>query len=487
MRQAFWLACCPLIPPAWLELCWGDLQLDSRQIASGDIFIALPGATHDGRTFIDQALQQGAIAIIQAGAVNAWHEQRGILYVTVPDLAQRLGALASSYYHYPSQHLQIHAITGTNGKTSCSHFLAQALTLLGFKTAVIGTLGSGQLGQLSPLLNTTPDAVTLQRLLAAFVAQGIRHVTLEASSIALVQGRLQGCHIASAILTNLTRDHLDYHGDMETYGQAKALLFAEPGLQRVILNADDPFHRRCEAVVLPMVTIRHYAVTNSAATLTAQVWPRGVTSSGLSMHLVYQGQRIVLHSALMGAFNVYNVLAVAVTLLDMGVNFADLARLLAPLAPVAGRLQSVTYPDKPLVVVDYAHTPAALAEALDSVRPYVRGVLWCVFGCGGNRDVGKRSQMGKLAASKADKLVLTDDNPRFEASDVILAAIESGIPNGKDYRIIADRKQAIAYAITHADSGDVILLAGKGHENSQQIGAVHHPFDDVLVAKEYLR
>lgn len=488
MRRAFWLnlADGAAFHAAVSTRVWGDLTLDSRRVRRGDIFIAIPGAQCDGRDFIPAALQQGAAAILQPGQAFTWHWQNDCCVVTVPDLSPRLGDLAACYYHHPSQHLHLHAITGTNGKTSCSHFLAQALNLLGHKAAVVGTLGYGFLDDLIALDNTTPDAVTLQRLLAELLSQGATHVVMEASSIALVQGRLNGCRIESALLTNLTRDHLDYHGDMAHYAAAKVLLFQHPQLQRVILNADATFSARCVAVVPKSAVVAYYTcqAPQDPQQLSAVVMPQ--THWGLTMAWQYRGQQVVLDSPLLGTFNVENLLVIALVLLDLGVAFTDLPAVLSQIHAVPGRLQTLGGGTAPWVVVDYAHTPDALAQVLASLRPYARSKLWCIVGCGGQRDRGKRPLMARIAALGADETVLTDDNPRFEASSDILEAMVSGMPPQGRYQVIADRAQAIATVLAAAHSGDVVLIAGKGHEKYQQIGAIKHPFDDVAIAQACL-
>lgn len=490
-RHAFWQACSENLAGSWLKQDFAHLSLDSRTIQWGDVFIALPGQYHDGRAFIEAALAQGARAIVQPGATAAWQSIAGVLFVEVPQLSARLGELAALYYHHPSRQLQIHAITGTNGKTSCSHFLAQALTHLNYSAAVIGTLGCGVLGHLTPLLNTTPDAVTLQRCLADFVQAGISHVAIEASSIALVQGRLQGCQFASAVLTNLSRDHLDYHGDMEAYGRAKVLLFAWPDLKRVVLNDADVFSADCLAVIDPSVNVYRYSLGNESSptnnTLCAQILANPSADWSQRALLTFAGEQALLVTALLGAFNLENLLSVAAILLDIGISLAIVAAVLSKVTAVPGRLETLRPLDQPTVVVDYAHTPAALEHLLLTIKPYAQAKLWCVFGCGGNRDRGKRAAMGAIAGRLADHTVLTDDNPRFEVAAAIIAEIEQGLPEGALYEIIADRAMAIAQVIALAKPGDVIVIAGKGHENTQQIGAIYYPFDDKGIAMACLK
>lgn len=471
-----------------LPLLLGDLHLDSRLIQAGDVFLAVPGLSADGRHFIAQALQQGAALILQEGASCQWQQHGQSFVLSVPHLTSRLGELAAAYYQYPADDLHLHAITGTNGKTSCSHFLAQALTLLGHKAAVIGTLGVGLPGALLPLANTTPDAVTLQRSLAHLRRQGVTHVALEASSIALVQDRLQACRLESAIFTNLTRDHLDYHGDMHQYGAAKALLFAHPHLQRLVVNQADPFSATCVAAKVADAAVYPYAchaALDSAFTglqaclLKAPFW-------GLQALWAYRGQQQRVDSPLLAAFNMENLLATASVLLGLGVEFKQLPSLIARIKAVPGRLQTLGGGDRPWVVVDYAHTPDALAQVLSCLRPYTQATLWCIVGCGGDRDRGKRPLIAAIAGQQADKTVLTDDNPRFESSQEILMEMVTGFPKQAEYVIINDRRAAILHVMRQAKAGDVVLIAGKGHETYQQIGATRHPFDDVAVASAAL-
>lgn len=469
-----------VLPPLPL----GDLHLDSRAVQAGDVFIALPGLTSDGCRFIPQALSQGAAVIVEPGEFSQCQRQGETWRLSVPQLASRLGEFAAAYYQYPSNDLHLHAITGTNGKTSCSHFLAQALTLLGHKTAVIGTLGVGVPGALTPLANTTPDAVTMQRSLAQLRQKGVTHVALEASSIALVQHRLQACRLESAIFTNLTRDHLDYHGDMQQYGAAKALLFAHPHLQRLVVNQMDPFSETCLAARTVAASVHRYAchAVIDPALDGLQACISNTAAWGLQAQWVYRGQQQSIHSPLLATFNMENLLAVASVLLDLGVEFRQLPGLIAGITAVPGRLQALGGGGKPWVVVDYAHTPDALSQVLACLRPYSRATLWCVVGCGGDRDRGKRPLMAAIATQQADRTVFTDDNPRFEASKAILADMVSDLPAEAQYTIIPDRKAAIAYVMAQAQTGDVVLIAGKGHETYQQIGATVYPFDDVAVA-----
>lgn len=462
----------------------GDLHLDSRAIQAGDVFIAVPGLTADGRRFIPQALSQGAAVILQEGESRQCQRQGETWLLGVPTLASRLGEFAAAYYQHPSNDLHLHAITGTNGKTSCSHFLAQALTLLGHKAAVIGTLGVGVPGALTPLANTTPDAVTLQRSLAQLRQEGVTHVALEASSIALVQDRLQACRLESAIFTNLTRDHLDYHGDMRQYGAAKARLFAHPHLQRLIVNQTDPFSDTCLAARTVEASLHRYAchAAIDPSFTGLQACLSNTADWGLQAQWAYQGRQQSIHSPLLATFNMENLLAIASVLVDLGVEFKQLPALMAGITAVPGRLQTLGGGDKPWVVVDYAHTPDALSQVLSCLRRYSRATLWCVVGCGGDRDRGKRPLMASIATEQADMTVLTDDNPRFEASEAILNDMVLGLPAEAKYTIIPDREAAIAYVMAQAQAGDVVLIAGKGHETYQQIGGIQHPFDDVAVA-----
>lgn len=474
-----------VLPADMGSLMVTGVQSDSRQVQNGDVFLAYPGALVDGRDYIQAALDKGAAAVIaEAEGLDArWQS----VAIPVSGLAVQAGHIAARFYQQPSRKMQIVAVTGTNGKTSVTHLVAAALSSLGKRSAVIGTLGNGPVNALQATQNTTPGAVELQSLLAAMASQGIQAIAMEASSHGLQMGRLSGTGIGIAVVTNISRDHLDFHGSLEAYQLAKARLVAWPGLQVLVLNRDDPivssFRERADA----RVTVLDVSLQDSAASLFADQLVFDLR--GVSLRVHYQGEARSLKAPLMGRFNVYNLLAALGALLGAGVTFADSVTALNDVQPVPGRMEVVRAAcDKslPLVVVDYAHTPDALEQVLRALRPHCQGALWCVVGCGGDRDIGKRAEMGRVACTLADRLVLTTDNPRSESPQHIIADIEQGIAMGSSYRVEADRAKAIAMAITAASVKDVVLIAGKGHEDYQEVAGKRIPFSDVLVSQHVL-
>lgn len=459
----------------------GSLELDSRQVQPGSLFLAVPGRTHDGRQHIDQALAAGAAAVAYE-AEGAGPVEARVPVVPVRGLAGQLSAIAGRFYAQPSQALRVIGITGTNGKTSVSQMLATALAALGEPCGVIGTLGSGMPGQLLDHGMTTPDALRVQQQLARLRDQGANSVSMEVSSHALDQHRVAAVKFELAVFTNLSRDHLDYHGDMASYGAAKAALFERP-LRAAVINLDDAFAdqliQRCQCRVLT------YSLSNSAADIYCSAIR--YDQQGIHAQVHFAGQQAVLKSSLLGAFNLANLLAVLGSLLALDVDLQPAVDQLAVLDAPAGRMQRVGRPGTPVVVVDYAHTPDALEKALSALRAHVQGNLTCVFGCGGDRDNGKRPLMGQVAESLADRLIVTDDNPRGEASASIIEQILSGIARPEASRVIANRAEAIHHSITEAQAGDLILLAGKGHETYQEIKGVRHPFSDIEQAERALQ
>ncbi len=459
------------------------LSADSRHITAGDGFAAYPGETGDGRRHIEQAIAAGAAAVLWEEQDFSWPAR----WVDVPNLGvanlkAQVGEIAAQLYGQPAQKLWMVGITGTNGKTSCAHWLARCFNQLGRRTAVFGTLGNGFPDQLAVSPNTTPDAIVLQRSLADFVQQGAQAAVMEVSSHGLAQGRVKGARFDVAVLTNLSRDHLDYHGDMARYAAAKAQLFSWPGLQYAVLNLDDEWGRTLAA------QLAHGAVNGVGYGFDAGR-VRGenlqLSATGLRMNIVSDWGNARLDSPLLGRFNASNLLATLAALLVSGVSLNDAVQQLATLQPVAGRMQALGGADKPTVVVDYAHTPDALEKVLDTLKQVnPDGQLICVFGCGGNRDAGKRPLMGAIATRLADEVVLTSDNPRNEDPLAIIRDISTGI--GVNHHIEPDRAQAILGAIQSARCGDVVLIAGKGHEDYQEIHGVKYPFSDVEIAQRAL-
>ena len=471
------------------------LVIDSRELVAGDTFVAYPGSSADGRKFIAQAIAKGANAVIWEAEDFAWSEEWRVPNLAVRDLRHHAGQIADYVYGGPSGKLWMVGVTGTNGKTSCSHWLAQSLTALGRKAALIGTLGNGFPGALQPTSNTTPDAIRLHGLLAEYVEQGAQSAVMEVSSHALAQGRVNGVSYDVALLTNLSRDHLDYHGDMENYAAAKRRLFDWQHLKYAVLNLDDAFGLDIAGQLQAAdVEVIGYGMGTGALEQAERSGIRMVYGGDLQMTAM--GMRLQLHtswggaaldSRLVGRFNASNLLGALAVLLASGVALPDAVRELARVDAAPGRMQSLGGGGRPVVVVDYAHTPDALDKVLRSLREVVtgRGSLVCVFGCGGDRDRGKRPMMGRVAAKLADICIVTSDNPRSEAPGDIIAGIVSGM-EGLPHQVIEDRGEAIRQAILHAQAADTVLLAGKGHETYQEIRGVKYPFSDVEAAQRSL-
>jgi UDP-N-acetylmuramoyl-L-alanyl-D-glutamate--2,6-diaminopimelate ligase len=457
------------------------LTADSRRAVSGSLFLAYPGERVDGRDFIGQAIAQGASAVLWERNNFSWNSDWKVQNLPVESLREKAGVIADEFYGHPSQHLWMIGVTGTNGKTSCSHWLAHALTQLGRKTAMIGTLGNGFPGALSEAINTTPDPILLHQMLAKFLVEGATGVAMEVSSHGLAQGRVNGVHFDVAVFTNLSRDHLDYHGDMASYAEAKSQLFRWPGLRSAVLNSDDTFGADIAAKQIDKeVRVLTYGLESG------DVRGRSLVLNGdrMSMDVATPEGNARLDIRLMGRFNAYNLLAVLAALLASGVALQDAERVLHQIEPVAGRMQQLGGQGKPLVVIDYAHTPDALEKVLGALREQTSGKVLCVFGCGGNRDKGKRPLMGEAASRLADNVIVTSDNPRHEDPAIIIADIVAGM--GSNYCVEADRAAAIVLAVEQAGSGDVVLLAGKGHEDYQDIGGIKLPFSDAEVAMRAL-
>lgn len=461
------------------------IQSDSRRVSAGDVFLAYPGALVDGRDYIQAALDKGAVAVLAESEKLDTKWQTKV--IPVARLAEQAGHIAARFYQQPSDHMQIIAVTGTNGKTSVTHLVAAALASLGRASAVIGTLGNGPVTALVATPNTTPGAVELQSQLAAMHNQGVQAVAMEASSHGLEMGRLNGMTVQVAVFTNISRDHLDFHGSMEAYQLAKAKLAGWAGLQALVLNRDDSVVSSFRERADDNVAVYDFSLKDASATLFADQLE--FTMSGVSCRVHYQGQTLMLSASLLGQFNVYNLLAALCALLGLGESFADAVAALGRAHPVPGRMEVVTVTcDKslPMVVVDYAHTPDALEQVLRSLRSHCPGALWCVVGCGGDRDIGKRAEMGRIATTLADKLVLTTDNPRNESPQHIITDIEQGIAMGSPYWVESDRASAIAMAIRSAAVDDVVLIAGKGHEDYQEVAGKRISFSDVLVSQHVL-
>jgi len=470
------------------------ISADSRRIVPGDVFVALPGARRDGRSFIAEAVARGAVAVLREhGSSDAavGGTAPAVPSIAVAGLQAVGGELADLIYDHPSEKLWMFGVTGTNGKTSVSQWIAEAFKLLGRKCGVIGTLGSGFPGRLTEHPNTTPDAISLQRTLAGFVAAGAEACAIEASSIGIDQGRTHPLAIDVAVFTNLTRDHLDYHASMDAYAAAKSRLFEVPHLAAAILNLDDDFGARLHARLASRGVRRIGYSLGKAASI-----PGDEIIRADDLQLTGQGLRFTLHSAqgeaqvevpLVGRFNAANLLAVLGSLLASGIPFDRAVAVLPQLTPPPGRMQALGGNRKPLLVIDYAHTPDALEQVLATLREVAAargGKLACVFGCGGERDPGKRPLMGEVVARLADIALVTSDNPRGEDPDAIIADILRGMQPG--VTVDSDRATAIRAAVQGARAQDVVLIAGKGHEAYQEIAGRRLPFSDLEQANASL-
>jgi UDP-N-acetylmuramoyl-L-alanyl-D-glutamate--2,6-diaminopimelate ligase len=467
------------------DLVVTGLVMDSRDVTPGDAFIAIAGFGAHGLNFSEQARASGASAILfEPPAPDDIPAPADA--IAVPGLRARLGEMGDRFHDHPSAAMRMVGVTGTNGKTSTVQLIAQAWSLLGTRAATVGTLGAGMYGEAVPTGFTTPLVLPLHALLARLREEGAQAVAMEVSSHALDQGRVAGVHYDVAVFTNLTRDHLDYHGDMASYGAAKAKLFAWPGLRAAVINLDDDYGRALFDA-LPDSLRRVGVSSRGARDATLYAEQLQLDNRGIAFDLAIAGATHRVRSPLLGRFNVDNLLAVAGALHAQEVPMADIAATLSRLQPIHGRMNRLGGErGQPLVVVDYAHTPDALEQALKSLRAHAQARLVCVFGCGGERDRGKRPQMAAIAEANADRVIVTDDNPRGEDGDQIVADILAGLTNPAAAIVQRDRFAAIARAIGEAGPNDIVLIAGKGHEPYQEINGVQHPFDDTEVARKEL-
>jgi UDP-N-acetylmuramyl-tripeptide synthetase len=473
---------------ASLNQSFTSITADSRKVQAGSLFLAYPGSHSDGRSYIAQAIQAGATAVVWEKDGFTWNADWQVNNLPVQDLKQQVGSVAAEFYHNPSKKLTMIGVTGTNGKTSVSQWIAQCLTLIGKKTAVLGTIGNGFLGIQTEAANTTPDAILLQAMLADYVQQHADAVAMEVSSHGLDQGRVNGVVFDVAVLTNLSRDHLDYHETMEAYAAAKQKLFAWEGLGAAIVNADDAFGSKLASSIKAQGKVCvTYGFEHANAKCDISANHLRLYDTGLSMQVKTPQGEATIKASVLGRFNAYNLLAVLATLLTLNVGLKEAVDAVKKIKPVQGRMQQFGGGELPLVVIDYAHTPDALEKVLSTLKEQVcsEAKLVCVFGCGGDRDVGKRPLMGKIASNLADEVVVTSDNPRTENPTAIIAAIVSEMKAG--YVIESDRATAIRTAIQHAHQGDIVLVAGKGHEDYQEISGIKLPFDDALIAKATLK
>jgi UDP-N-acetylmuramoyl-L-alanyl-D-glutamate--2,6-diaminopimelate ligase len=448
---------------------------DSRLVEKDNLFIAYPGEHVDGRKYIADAVKKGAAAVIWEENGFAWNPSWDVKNIAIPDLKLQAGYIASQFYKKPSSALWTIGITGTNGKTSVSHWIAQAFDLLKRNSAVVGTLGNGFLDMLEPAMNTTPGPIELQKMLASFAQSHAEVVAMEVSSHGLDQGRLNGMEFDVAVFTNLSRDHLDYHKTISAYQEAKKKLFKWDSLKASVINYDDAFGR---VLADELNHQNQHTLTYGIKSGEVRATNVKLSESYFTMHVVSPYGNADVKADLIGEFNVYNVLAVLATLLVSDVSFEDAIDAISQLKPVPGRMQMMGGGNKPMVVVDYAHTPDALEKVLKTLKAQTKGKLLCVFGCGGDRDAGKRSKMGKIVAKYADAAIVTSDNPRSENPEQIINQITEGMDG--HYIVEAERAKAITVGVLSAKVGDVVLVAGKGHETYQEVAGVKHYFSDVM-------
>ncbi len=467
-----------------------DLTVDSRAVQPGAAFVALPGTRTHGIGFAAQAVKAGARAILwePVDGVAAPRLPSGVALIAVPQLTAWLGAIADWFFDAPSTAVRVIGVTGTNGKTTTAHVIAEALQRLNVTSAYAGTLGYGRIGALHSGSLTTPDCITIHRQLGELRREEVRCLGMEVSSHALHQQRVNGVRFDTAVFTNLTRDHLDYHGTLAAYGAAKAQLFRWPSLRHSVVNVDDAFGRELAKRVAHtslVVFSRHGDLQIDPRWLSKdgeaqRLFARRVSAGpdGLDIDLDGSWGAATLRSRFVGDFNVENLLAVLATLLTGGVSLKSAVDALENCSAPPGRMETLTAPDRPLAIIDYAHTPDALEKALLAVRKHRSGKLVCVFGCGGDRDAGKRPLMAAIAERLADRVVVTDDNPRTEDGDAIVADIIKGLARPEAVMVERDRATAIARAIAESDVGDAVLIAGKGHEDYQIVGAERRAFSD---------
>lgn len=477
---------------AWLRSrVQGDLQTDSRKVGAGDAFIAWPGAATDGRAYVGNALEQGAAAVlVEAEGLDAFTFGSDKV-AALKGLKPATGLIADQWFTHPSGEIDVLAVTGTNGKTTTAFWLAHALSKVELNArtgcALVGTLGVGVPPALESTGMTTPDPVLLQRVFRSYADKGLAACAIEASSIGIVEHRLDGSNIRVALFTNFTQDHLDYHGSMDAYWQAKAQLFDWPGLQAAVVNIDDAHGAKLWAKLQAKPLDVWSVSIQGPARLQAK--DIGLGEQGLSFTVLEAGHSLRMNTRLVGQYNVSNLLGVLATLRSLGLTLDEAVAACADLEPVPGRMQQIAKADQPLVAVDYAHTPDALEKALRALQPAAQqrgGKLWCVFGCGGDRDNSKRPLMGQAAQAHSDCVYVTSDNPRSEVPETIIDQILVGMTAGDALHVQTDRAAAIAEAIARADARDVVLIAGKGHEDYQETKGVRHPFSDMAEAQKAL-
>lgn len=477
------------LPEPIAELQISGVTMDSRAVAPGDLFVAIRGSRANGHEFIGDALTRGAPAVLveatpqlRAGEIQM---EAGAPVISVANLAARVSEIAGRCYGDPSSAMQVIGVTGTNGKSTTVSLLAQLYGLMAGRAATMGTLGVAVDGHLVCDFGlTTPDAALCQKLLAELRSEAINLVAMEVSSHGLDQNRVAGVNFRAGIFTNITHDHLDYHGTLQNYAAAKQKLFESMGLQAAIINLDDPFAPQMVAAAKARADVYSYSLLHFAADVYAR--ELRYSAEGVEFRLVSPWGEEIVSSPLLGEFNVYNLLAAVTTLCAVGCDFPTILAAIPRLLPVAGRMQRVAESSDVMAVVDYAHTPDALSHAIAATRVHTSGQLWLVFGCGGDRDRSKRAMMASIAERFADHVIVTNDNPRSENAEAIIQDICGGFC-GTAHMCIADRAQAIAHAIAAAQTGDVVLIAGKGHETYQIIGTEKRDFSDAAEATQALR
>ncbi len=464
--------------PSVFDVTIHGLTTDSREVQSGDAFLALPGARTSASHYVNIAIERGASVVLQdADEPSPCREHHGALLVPVVALRNKLGMIADRFYEHPSRQLRVVGVTGTNGKTSVTQYVAQLLNETGTPCGVIGTLGYGMPGRMQTASHTTPDVVRVNRTLAQIRSQRGRAAAMEVSSHALDQGRIDRLMLTGAVFTNLTRDHLDYHGSMEAYGAAKARLFEREELHFAVINFDDPFGRQLYGQLDGKCDRVRYSLHEAQTELWLTRFQP--TAGGFEASVDGLWGSFDVSAPLLGSFNASNLLAAMGVVLSLGVPVARVVQAVERLTPPAGRLESFVGANGVQVVVDYAHTPDALANALAALRPHAAKRLICVFGCGGDRDAGKRPEMAQEAEKGADVVIVTDDNPRSEAPEHIARDILAGFSKPGHANVVHDRATAIRQAIALAEPGDVVLVAGKGHESWQETAGQRLPFSDV--------
>lgn len=477
--------------PSALDTLIQGLAIDSRAVKSGDLFIALSGGQNPADYYVEEAVAKGAVAVLIEGETGSsserLHESAQVLIARVSNLRAKVGLLADRFFQHPSSDLKVVGVTGTNGKTSVSHYCAQLLNLNGMRTGLIGTLGYGILegGELKATMHTTPNAVDVHRFLAQMRDQGAKVVVMEVSSHGLSQGRVDEVQFEGAVFTNLSRDHLDYHGSMEAYGEAKATLFKTESLTFAVINAEDPFSARVRDVVASGLKADAVSMIGFGESEACELRASNVQyQDGIAADIQAGGETFALRSTLVGHFGLMNLLAAVGVAQGLGLNVSALKGLGA-ISAVPGRMNVFSMCSGAKVVVDYAHTPDALQNVLDTVKAHSPKRLMLVFGCGGDRDKGKRSLMAQVAENMANEVIVTDDNPRSEDPKEIVGDILSGFESMRNIRVEHDRRVAIESVLDDASEGDWVVIAGKGHEDYQEISGKRFHLSDIEIVKEY--